>query len=146
MIADAEGILLDRYDPKFGRLHVPIFKGVLGANAEGYRLYQQENAERIKLGLKLLAELESGSSAFTNELSEVDLSDKANVKILLVDESAEILLGDHDFLKRFRTLMSNMTQYREIKTQYEEISSVDLRNEGQIVFRTRQAEATEAQP
>lgn len=146
MIADAEGILLDRYDPKFGKLDVPVFKGVLGENPGSYRMYQQENSDRIKLGLKLLTELESGSSAFTSEVSEVDVSDKTNVKILLVDEAAEILMGDHDFLKRFRTLMSNMTQYREIKTQYEEISSVDLRNEGQIVFRTRQAEATEAQP
>ena len=146
MIADAEGILLDRYDPQFGRLSVPIFKGILGENAEGYRMYQQENSERVKLGRKLLAELESGASAFTSQVSEVDLSEKANLKILLVDEVAEIYIGDRDFLKRFQTLMSNMAQYRELKNQYNEISSVDLRNEGQIVFRTHQAEALQAQP
>ncbi len=146
MIADDEGVLLDRYDQKLGRLNVPVFKGTLGDNPESYRMYQQENSERVRLGLKLVAELESGSSAFTEQISEVDLSDKTNVKILLVNESAEIYIGDHDFLKRFRTLMSNMAQYREIKNKYTEISSVDLRYPGQIVYRPRQAESAQAQP
>jgi len=55
----------------------------------------------------------------------------------LVDDTAEILLGDRDFLKRFQTLMSNLKQYEELKSQYDEIASVDLRFEGQIVYRPR---------
>jgi cell division protein FtsQ len=146
MIADAEGILLDSYDPRYGKLDVPVFKGILGDSAENYRMYQEENSERVRLGLTLLAELESGSSAFTREISEVDLSEKSNLKILLVDEPAEIYMGDRDFLKRFRTLMSNMAQYREIKNQYVEIGSVDLRFDGQIVYRPRHPETAEARP
>jgi cell division protein FtsQ len=146
MIADEEGILLDSYDPRYGKLDVPVFKGVLGDSAENYRMYQQENSERVRLGMTLLTELESGSSAFTREISEVDLSEKSNLKILLVDETAEIYLGDRDFLKRFRTLMSNMSQYREIKNQYVEIGSVDLRFDGQIVYRPRHTETAEARP
>lgn len=145
MVADEEGILLDNYDDKSSKLDVPVFKGLLGENAESYRMYRQENSERVRLGSKLLSDLESGSSAFTSEISEVDLSDKANVKLLLVDEPPEISIGDRDFLKRFRTLMANMSQYREIKTRYNEISSVDLRYEGQIVYRPRQVETAEAQ-
>ena len=135
MIADEEGILLDKYDPKYGKLDVPVFKGLIGDNAENYRLYQEENSSRVQRGRKMLEELESGSPAFTRSISEVDLSDKDNVKITLIDETAEIYLGDHDFLIRYRNLVSNMPRYQELKSQYSEIASVDLRFDGQIIYR-----------
>ena len=55
MIADSDGIMLGRYDPRFGKLDVPVFKGVLGEDAENYRLYQEENAARIRQGLAMLS-------------------------------------------------------------------------------------------
>jgi cell division protein FtsQ len=146
MIADEDGILLDTYASKYGKLDVPVFKGLLGENVESYRVYQTENSERVRLGLRLLQELEAASSAFTREISEVDLSDRDNLKILLVDEAAEIFMGNTDFLKRFRILMANMSQYREIKDQYSEILSVDLRFDGQIIYRPRQERTAEARP
>jgi cell division septal protein FtsQ len=139
MLADQEGILLDRYDPKYGKLDVPVFKGVLGDSADGYRLYQQENSDRVTLGLKLLSELDRGSPDFARSVSEVDISEKSNLRITLVDDAAEVNIGDRDFLKRFRILMANLPQYRELKTRYEEIASVDLRFDGQIIYRPRQA-------
>jgi cell division protein FtsQ len=135
-IADDEGVLLDRYDPKYGKLDAPVFRGLLGENPEGYRLYQEENSARMGLGRKMLADLESGSPAFSRAVSEVDLSDPSNLRILLVDDLAEISLGDRDFLKRFRTLMSNLSQYQEVKAQYE-IGSIDLRFDDQIIYRPR---------
>jgi cell division protein FtsQ len=136
MLSDDEGILLDRYSPKYGKLDAPVFKGLLGENADGYRLYQEENSARVALGRKMLEELESGSPAFSRGISEVDLSDRANVQVLLVDDTAEILLGDRDFLKRFRMFVGNVAQYHELKEQYE-IVSIDLRFDGQIVYRPR---------
>lgn len=137
MVSDDEGILLDKYDPKYGKLDVPVFKGLMGESAESYKLYQEENSSRVRLGRKMMAELESGSPTFTQSISEVDLSDKSNLKVFLVDETAEVSLGDRDFLKRFRTLVSNMPRYRELKSQYNEIASVDLRFDGQIIYRPR---------
>jgi len=52
MLADSNGILLDRYDPKYGKLDVPVFKGVLGEDFESYRLYQEENSRRIRMGCR----------------------------------------------------------------------------------------------
>jgi cell division septal protein FtsQ len=135
MIADEEGILLDKYDPKYGKLDVPVFKGLLGENAENYRLYQEENSSRVRRGRQMLEELDSGSPLFTRSISEVDLSDKDNLKITLIDETAEIYLGDRDFLTRYRNLLSNMSRYQELKSQYNEIASVDLRFDGQIIYR-----------
>jgi len=144
MIADEDGILLDKYDPRYGKLDVPVFKGFSGNDAEGYRQNQDENAERIQMGLRMLADLESGSTAFTRGISEVDLSDKDNVRITLVDDTAEIHLGDRDFLKRFRKLMDNLGRYRELKAQGYEIATIELRFDGQIIYRPRKS--TGAQP
>jgi cell division septal protein FtsQ len=145
MLGDEDGILLDKYDPGYGKLDVPVFKGLLGDNPEGYRLYQEENSERVRLGLKMLAELESGSPEYTRSISEVDLSDKSNLRAMLVDDTAEISFGDRDFLKRFNKLMANMNQYRDLKTQYGEFASVDLRFEDQIAYRPRKGRQN-AQP
>ncbi len=144
MLADEDGILLDKYDARYGKLDVPVFKGILGDKAEGYRQYQEENSERVRLGLRMLAELESGSPEYTRSISEVDLSDKSNVRIMLVDDTAEIQFGERDFLKRFKKLMANMNQYRELKLQYGEFASVDLRFESQIAYRRRSPGGTPA--
>lgn len=137
MLADDDGILLDRYDLKYGKLDVPVFQGILGDDAEEYRIHQKENSDRIGIALKMLAELESGSPLYGQNISEVDISDKSNLKLLLVDDTAEVILGEKDYLKRFQTLMSNLDQYRELKTQYDDIASVDLRFDGQILYRPR---------
>ncbi|PYV01431.1 MAG: hypothetical protein DMG10_17710, partial [Acidobacteria bacterium] len=130
-----EGALLDKFDTRYGKIDVPVFRGFLGNSPESYKLHQEENSARVQLGRRMLAELEDGSSAFAGSISEVDLSDTNDVKLLLVDDTAEIHMGDADFLKRFRTLMSNMSQYQELKAQYNEIASIDLRFDGQIIYR-----------
>ena len=141
MVADEDGIMLDRYEPRFGRLDVPVFKGVLGEDAESYHLYQDENSARIREGLEMLSEIESGSPEQTRKISEVDISDRQNLKLLLVDDTAEVLLGGKDYWKRFRALMENMTKYQELKNQYSEIESIDLRFDGSIIYRPRRSSA-----
>jgi cell division protein FtsQ len=135
MLADDEGVLLDKFDGRYGKIDVPVFRGFLGNSPESYKQHQEENSARVKLGYRMLAELEEGSGTFAGSISEVDLSDTNDVKLLLVDDTAEIHMGDADFLKRFRTLMSNMSQYQELKAQYNEIASIDLRFDGQIIYR-----------
>ncbi len=139
MLTDDDGVLLGRYDSRREKLDVPVFKGALGDTPKEYRLYQRENGERIRLGLKMLSDLEAGSPDYPKYISEVDLSDKTNLKVTLVNETAEVFLGDQDFLKRFRALMSNLNQYQELKLQYDEIAVVDLRFDGNIIYRPRRA-------
>jgi cell division septal protein FtsQ len=141
-LADSDGILLDKYESRYGKMDVPVFKGLLGEDREGYRLSQAENAERVRLGIRIMKELESGSPEFTRGISEVDLSDKANARIMLVDDTAEVFLGDREYLKRFQTLMSNMKQYQELKSTYTDVASVDLRFDGQIIYRPRKVAAS----
>ncbi len=134
MVADSDGTLLGRYDPRFGKLDVPVFKGVLGDDADSYRLYPDENAARIHQGLVMLAQIESGLPHATRNISEVDISDPENLKILLVDDTAEVYLGEKDYLKRFSALMNNLGEYQKLKDQYTEFVSIDMRYDNQIVY------------
>jgi cell division septal protein FtsQ len=137
MIADRDGTMLGRYDPRFGKIDTPVFKGVLGDDAESYKLYQEENATRIHQGLVMLSEIESGLPHSTQRISEVDISDPGNLKILLVDDTAEVYLGEKDYLKRFRALMNNFGEYQKLKDQYTEFVSIDMRSDYRIVYRLR---------
>jgi len=137
MVADAEGVLLDRYQSNYGKLDVPVFKGLLGDDASGYHRQQDENAARVKLGLEMLADLDAGSPSYAGRISEVDVSDRSNLKVLLVDDTPELILGDRDFLRRFRRFMSNVDGYRQAKLMYGEMTSIDLRFDGEIVYHAR---------
>jgi cell division septal protein FtsQ len=139
MVADKEGRLLDRYDPKFGKLDVPVFRGVMGEDMEGYRLYQEENAARIHNAVTMLSEIESTLPQEARKISEVDISDRNNLKIMLVNDTAEVFLGGKDYVKRFHTLMDYMGKYQELKSKNTDIASIDLRFEGQIVYRSKSA-------
>jgi cell division protein FtsQ len=134
MVADQEGILLGRYDPQLGKLDVPVFKGTLGDDPETYVLYQEENASRIRQGLDMLSEIMSGSLQYAKIISEVDISDKSNLKLLLVDDAAEVYLGDKDYLKRFQKLVNNPDEYQRLKSQNYAIDAIDLRYDHKIVF------------
>jgi cell division protein FtsQ len=139
MLADQDGIMLGRYDQKHGRLDMPVFKGVAGKDAEDYLLYQEENAARIRQGLLMMSQIRSGAPQWTQKISEVDISDPENLKVLLVNDTVEIFLGEKDYLKRFRALMDNMGKYQELKDQYTEIESIDLRMGDKIIYRPKYA-------
>jgi cell division septal protein FtsQ len=141
MIADNDGILLGRYDPRFGKLDTPVIKGILGEDIESYRLYQEENIARVQQALAMLAEIESGLPQYTQQISEVDVSDRKNIKILLVDDTAEVYLGEKDYLKRFRTFIGNLSEYQKLKMQYSEFASIDMRYDGRIIYRPRRESA-----
>jgi hypothetical protein len=70
------------------------------------------------------------------------MSDRENLKIMLVDDTVEVYLGGKDYLKRFRTLMDRMGTYQELKSQNNDIASIDLRFENQIWYRLRGASAS----
>jgi cell division protein FtsQ len=137
MLADSEGFLLDAYDPQYGRLDTPVLKGLVGKDAAEYWLNFQENAGRIRQALDMISELGSGSPAYVSQISEVDISDPNNLKILLVDDPAEVFLGEKDYLKRFQKLMDNLNVYQDVKSQHNDIAWVDLRHTGKIVYHSR---------
>lgn len=144
MVADEEGILLGKYDPQLGKLDVPVFKGILGDEPETYQLYQEENAARIRQGMLMLSEIASGSPQYSKIISEVDISDRNNLKFLLVDDTAEVYIGNKNYLERFQKFVNNPNEYQKLKTQYNQIDVIDLRFDHKIVYIPKQAQASAA--
>ncbi len=134
-LLDRDGVLLDQYQSSYGKFDVPVFRGLCGNDVAGYVEMQKENTARVRLGVAILTELESGSPELARAISEIDLTDPENVRTLLIDDTAEIFLGNRDFLKRFQAFMA---EYDGMKAQFGEIISVDLRFYPQIVYRPRQ--------
>jgi len=133
MIADRDGVLLDGYDPRYGKLDVPVFRGVSGKDIDGYGSSQTENSLRIKHALDMLAEIESGEPEHVRRISEVDISEWNNLKIMLVDDTCEIWLGEKDYLKRFRDVL-NSAQYAQYKNN-PELVEVDVSLGNSIRYR-----------
>jgi cell division septal protein FtsQ len=130
-LLDSEGVLLQAYDPDSEKLDAPVFSGLRGDDPDAYRALQEENSARVHLGVQVLAEFAQGANDLTRAVSEIDLSDLGNVKILLVNDTAEINLGDRDFLKRFQAFIA---RYDDAKSQYGEMASVNLRFFPDIVY------------
>jgi cell division protein FtsQ len=89
-------------------------------------------AARMKNYNELVRELDSGGAHYSQELSEVDLSDSEDVKVLAADANGEVLvhLGSGNYLQRYKTYVTHVQQWRQ---QFEKLESVDLRYDGQII-------------
>src|SRR6185369_2335078 len=74
----------------------------------------------------------NGGTNYVKQLSEVDLSDPENVKVTANDPGGTMVvhLGKEDFLPRYKLYVSHIAEWRQ---QYQNVQSVDLRYEGQVV-------------
>jgi cell division protein FtsQ len=89
-------------------------------------------AARMKIYNQLLREFDSDGAHYSQDLSEVDISDQDDVKILTNDSAGAVLvhLGASDFLSRYKIYITHVQGWRQ---QFEKLESVDLRYEHQII-------------
>src|SRR5208282_2530544 len=89
-------------------------------------------AARMKNYNELVRELDSSGAHYSQELSEVDLRDSEDVKVLATDPNGEVLvhLGSGNYLQRYKTYVTHVQQWRQ---QFDKLESVDLRYDGQII-------------
>jgi cell division protein FtsQ len=125
-LIDAGGTLME-LGP--GGKHKYSFAVIAGMNA-GEPL--SIRAARMKNYNALVRELDAGGAHYSQELSEVDVSDPDDVKVLAADASGEVLvhLGAGNYLQRYKTYVTHVQQWRQ---QFDKLESVDLRYDGQII-------------
>ena len=125
-LIDAGGTLMELAP---GGKHKYSFAVITGMNA-GEPL--STRAARIKNYNDLVRELDASGARYSQELSEVDLTDPEDVKVLAADSNGEVLvhLGSGNYLKRYRTYVTHVQQWRQ---QFDKLESVDLRYDGQII-------------
>ena len=83
-------------------------------------------AARMKIYNQLVGELDSGGGNYSKNLSEVDLSDPEDVKVLASDPQGEVLvhLSSSDYLDQFKVYVAHLQEWRQ---QYQKVESVDMR-------------------
>jgi cell division protein FtsQ len=125
-LIDAGGTLMELAP---GGKHKYSFAVIAGMNA-GEPL--STRASRMKNYNALVRELDSGGAHYSQELSEIDIGDPEDVKVLAADANGEVLvhLGTGNYLQRYRTYVTHVQQWRQ---QFDKLESVDLRYDGQII-------------
>jgi cell division protein FtsQ len=74
----------------------------------------------------------NGPTNYVRQLSEVDLSDPEDVKVTANDPGGTMVvhLGAQDFLARYKLYVTHIAEWRQ---QFQNVQSVDLRYEGQVI-------------
>jgi|HubBroStandDraft_6_1064221.scaffolds.fasta_scaffold15656_3 cell division protein FtsQ len=109
--------------------HKYSFPVILGMNP-GEPL--STRAPRMKAYNELVEDLDSGGAHYSQDLSEVDLSDLDDLKVRVNDPAGDVLveLGSSDYLKRYKTYVSHVQQWRQ---QFQKLESVNLRYDNQVI-------------
>ncbi len=89
-------------------------------------------AARMKDYNELVRQLDSGGARYSQDISEVDLSDPEDVKVMTADSTGGVLvhLGNGNYLQRYKIYVTHVEAWRQ---QFEKLDSVDLRYDGQII-------------
>jgi len=124
MLVDSGGSLMDLSTKK--KYSFPVIIGMSSAEALSTR------ASRTKIYNELIRELDSSGGHYSQDLSEVDLSDPEDVKVLANDPDGEVLvhLGSSNYLDRFKIYIAHLREWRQ---QFQKLESVDLRYDRQII-------------
>ncbi len=126
LLIDAGGTLMEL--PRLGKTKYS-FPVILGMNPSEPH---STRAPRMKIYNQLVQELDSGGGRYSQDLSEVDLSDPDDVRVLVSDSAGAVLvhLGSSNFLERYKIYVSHVREWRQ---QFDKLESVDLRYDRQII-------------
>ncbi|HLJ27526.1 MAG TPA: FtsQ-type POTRA domain-containing protein [Candidatus Angelobacter sp.] len=125
-LIDASGVVLGMPANRQAKYSFPVIEGItetepLSSRAAAMRIYN-----------RLLRELDAEGSHYSQDLSEVDLSDPEDVKVSAngAGGAVSVHLGNSDSLTRYKLYVTHIAEWRQ---QFQNLQSVDLRYEGQIV-------------
>src|SRR5580658_4895292 len=123
-LIDAGGTLMEL--PPKRRYSFPV---ILGMNP-GEPL--STRAPRMKTYAEMVRDLDAGGARYSQDLSEVDLTDLEDVKVRVNDPAGDVLvhLGSSDYLRRYKIYVSHAQGWRQ---QFQKLESVDLRYDNQII-------------
>jgi cell division protein FtsQ len=125
-LIDAGGNLMELAPGGKHKYSFPVIAGMNAGEALSTR------AARMKNYNELMQQLDSSGARYSQEISEVDLTDTEDVKVLAADREGEVLvhLGSGNYLQRYRIYVTHVQAWRQ---QFTKLDSVDLRYDGQII-------------
>ncbi len=130
-LIDTNGVVMGMPANRQTKYSFPVIHGITETEALSSRV------AAMKIYNRLVQELDSGDGAkdsanYVRQLSEVDLSDPKNVSVTVSNSAGTVVvyLGETDFLNGYKRYLATIADARR---QYQNVQSVDLRFEGQIV-------------
>src|SRR4051812_31309140 len=123
-LIDAGGTLMEL--PQKHKYSFPVILGMYPGEPISTRI------PRMKAYNELVQQLDSGGARYSQDLSEVDLSDLENLKVRVNDPQGDVLveLGSNEYLKRYKTYVSHVQEWRQ---QFQKLESVNLRYDNQVI-------------
>lgn len=125
-LVDAAGTLMELPAGAKTKYSFPVIAGTNSSEPPSTR------ASRMRIYHELVRQLDEGGGHYSQDLSEVDLSDPDDVKVVANDPQGAVLvhLGSSNFLERYKIYISHVREWRQ---QFEKLDSVDLRYDRQII-------------
>ena len=125
-LIDAGGTLMELSPGGKRKYSFPVIAGMNAGEPLSTR------AARMSSYNALVRDLDSSGARYSQELSEVDISDTEDVKVLAADANGDVLvhLGSGNYLQRYKTYVTHVQQWRQL---FDKLESVDLRYDGQII-------------
>lgn len=141
-LIDANGVLLSMSPTSMTQHHYsfPVVTGIDAAQPLSSR------RARMAVYQRLIGDLDSTGQHLSEQISEIDLTDPEDARVLMPEQGADILahFGDDQFLARYRTYKAHIAEWRQ---QYPNLVAVDLRYDHQVVLERGQgAEKTAVDP
>jgi cell division protein FtsQ len=126
LLIDPVGTLMDLPAAGKKKYSFPVILGMNQGEPASTR------AARMKIYNDLVSQLDAGGAHYSQDLSEVDLSDAEDVKVVASDPQGEVLvhLGSSNYLERYKVYVSHVREWRQ---QFDKLESVDLRYDRQII-------------
>src|SRR5205814_4750901 len=106
-VVDSHGVFMDL--PRNANYSFPVVAGMSEAEPLSTR------AARMRIYSRLIRELDSEGAHYSKDLSEVDLSDPADVKATVADPAGAVLvhLGSEQFLERYKIYIAHVQEWRQ---------------------------------
>ena len=125
-LIDAEGVLMDLPARAEEHYSFPVMVGMTEAEPLSTR------AARMAIYGRVVRGLDAEGARYSQEISEIDVTDPEDAKITVPDEAGAVLihLGAADFLARFKLYKAHAQEWRQ---RFQKLESVDLRYERQVI-------------
>ncbi len=123
LLVDRHGVLFER--PPQAVFSFPVITGLTESDSS-------DDRRRMVLYNSLIEDLDREGMHYSLEISEVDLSDPEDARVIISGPGGAILvhLGNSKFLERYKIFLAHIQEWRR---DFPNMSSVDLRYDRQIV-------------
>jgi cell division protein FtsQ len=139
-LVDANGVLLSMPAGTMAARHYsfPVVTGIDPGDRSASR------KARMAIYGRLMAELDANNQHYSQQISEIDLTDPEDARVLMPEQGEDILahFGEDRFLERYQRYKAHIAEWRQ---QYPKLAAVDLRYDQQVVLEMASG-VTAAQP